>query len=137
MRTTSHTDGKRPRRNRRHVLGWHGWLLYLLIAVSAYLLVALAEAVPDAVDAAGVADMTAYMAGRMVAKTSTNDLSVEQVALEEKMRAHASSPEADHADFDVFPTRGAMSRCLFISGEGRESRPRCPGTDRDEVQNRR
>ena len=54
MRTTPDSDGNRPRRHRhrRHGLGWHGWhgwhrwLLYPLIAVSAYLLVALAKAVP-------------------------------------------------------------------------------------------
>lgn len=49
MRTTPDDDGKRPRRHRRHGLGghgWHRWLLYPLIAVSAYLLVALAKAVP-------------------------------------------------------------------------------------------
>lgn len=47
MRTTRDTDGKRPQR--RHGLGrdrWHRWLLYPLIAVSAYWLVALAKAVP-------------------------------------------------------------------------------------------
>ena len=137
MRTTPDTDRKQLRRPRRGGLGWHRWLLYPLIAVSAYLLVALAKAVPDAAGVAGVMDMTSYMAGRMVAKTSANDLSVEQLALAEKMRAHASSSEADHAGFHVFHTGGALSRCLLIPREGRESRPRCAGIHRDEVQNRR
>lgn len=56
MHTRPDTDGKHlPRRYSGGWHRWHRWLLYALIAVSAYLLVALAKALPDALpDAAHV-----------------------------------------------------------------------------------